>query len=67
MRSGELLGLQWGDVDLGASVLRVQRSLARVRGELVFCEVKTARARRQIALSPSTVQTLRRHRAAAAR
>ena len=31
MRRGELLGLQWGDVDLDAGMLRVERSLEETK------------------------------------
>jgi integrase len=50
MRRSEILRLQWPDIDLDAAVLRVRQG-------------KTPRARRTITLPPSTVTTLRRHRA----
>lgn len=33
LRQGEALGLRWGDVDLEAGTLRVERQLQRRRGE----------------------------------
>ena len=64
MRIGELLGLRWGDVDLGASKLVVRRALQRQNDAgLVFVEPKTGRSRRSIVLSQRAVHALRQHRA----
>ena len=64
MRLGELLALKWEDVDLDASILRVHRTLQRVRGlGLVISEPKTPRSRRQIALPGVAVVALKRHKA----
>jgi integrase len=73
MRSGELLGLRWCDVELRDNRLNVRRSLswARVREESEedktperaqprFFEPKTASSRRTIPLSPELVAALRR-------
>lgn len=62
LRRGEALGLHWGDVDLDAGLLKVQRSLQRVNGELRFMEPKTARSRRTITLPASCIEALRDHR-----
>ncbi len=59
LRSGELLGLRWQDVDLDAAVIRVRWQLGR-DGERV--ELKTAAARRDVHLAPSLVKTLAAHR-----
>jgi integrase len=62
MRQGELLGLKWADVDLGAGVLAVRRTLQRQRGRgLVFEEPKTAKSRRSIRLSQRAIAALRAH------
>lgn len=62
MRQGELLGLKWADIDLGAGVLSVRRTLQRQRDNgIVFEEPKTARSRRRIHLSARTVEALRAH------
>lgn len=50
MRLGELLALEWRDVDLHAGTVRVERHL------------KTRAARRTIALGPETIAALRAHR-----
>jgi len=63
MRRGELLGLKWSDVDLDGNALSVRRSLSRGdTSRLIEREPKTQAGRRRIALSPGTVEMLRRHR-----
>ena len=62
LRQGELLGLKWSDVDLGAKTLRVNRQVQRQRdGDgLVFAEPKNA-SRRTVPLTATAVEALRRH------
>jgi integrase len=64
MRAGELLGLQWGDVNLDAGRLAVRRALQQQNGGkgLVFVTPKTARSRRMILLSQRAIDALRAHR-----
>jgi integrase len=63
MRRSELLALRWSDLDLLLCQVSVNRSLHVLRGgKVVFRSPKTAKARRTIALSPSTVSVLREHR-----
>lgn len=45
MRLGELLGLRWGDVDLGAGVIRVQRQVVYLQGQLMEGPTKAGSAR----------------------
>ncbi len=64
MRRGELLALRWADVDLDRGVLAVKRTVAPDgAGGWTENEPKSASGRRQIALPPSAVAALRRHRA----
>ena len=35
LRRGELLGLKWSDIDFNLGVIRVQRQVARIDGEIV--------------------------------
>jgi integrase len=53
LRQGDVLGLKWSDVELGAKTLRVNRQLQRIRdgGGLVFAEPKNA-SRRTVPLTP---------------
>jgi integrase len=59
MRRGELLGLQWPDVDLGRARVAVRRSLVTVGHEVIVSEPKTAKGRRSVALDPGTVAGLK--------
>jgi integrase len=63
MRRGELLALRWGDVDLEKGTLAVRRTLTRGADGLTYGEPKSRSGRRSIALPPSCVAALRRHRA----
>jgi integrase len=63
MRSGELFGLKWSDIDWSHRRLQVKRQLQHVPGYgLVFTEPKTASGRRMIVISQNTVEKLRKHR-----
>ena len=64
MRQGELLGLQWGDVDLMEGALTVRRQLTEhADGSLELDEPKTARSRRLVTLPEIAVGALVEHRA----
>ena len=72
LRLGELLALRWGDdgLDLDAGVVRVRRSLDRVRdeaGEYPEVAPKSRAARRDVPLAPEDVVRLKRHRLATGR
>ena len=58
MRRGELLGLQWGDVDLDNATIRVERSEEETRAGLRVKSPKTKRGRRNIALPPYAIAIL---------
>lgn len=63
-RVGELLALRWKDISLDRATLSVLATLQRSRdGSFTFSSPKSAKSRRQIALSPTAVVALRRHRA----
>src|SRR6478672_3282539 len=64
MRRGELLALEWGDVDLDRAVLNVNRSVEETRAGLRIKPPKTKRGRRNIALPPEAVAVLRAHKIA---
>jgi integrase len=61
LRRGEILGLQWGDVDLDSKppTLRVERSLEETRAGLKLKNPKTKRSRRKLVLPPEAVEVLR--------
>lgn len=50
LRRGEVLGLQWTDIDFTSSVIHIQRQLQRVGGALRLGEVKTSAGRRDLPL-----------------
>lgn len=66
MRRGELLGLKWRDVDLGARTATVSRSLEQTREGIRFKEPKSRRSRRTIGLPALAVEALRDHKKAQA-
>jgi hypothetical protein len=60
---GELLALAWDDVDLDGRILRVRRTVQRLRGQgLVFGPPKSARSRRSIPPPESSRAALLSHR-----
>ena len=63
MRSGELLGLVWNDIDFAAGTITIRRTLAGVSGGApVWQDPKTRAARRKLPIDPHTVEVLRQHR-----
>ena len=66
MRRGELLGLQWDDLDLDGGYARVRQTVVLVDNKPTVSEPKTRRARRVVPLPPETVTALRVHRKAQA-
>src|SRR5690606_28491925 len=63
LRRGELLALRWRDLDFDSGTLTVRQSLEQTRDGLRFKQPKTSKSRRTVALSPITVDALRRHKA----
>ncbi len=63
LRLGELLGLQWKDIDLEGGRMRIQRSASYRNGETTLGPVKTGRSQRPVALSAETLAVLRAQRA----
>ncbi len=61
LRQGELLALKWEDVDLERGVLRVRRTLTRLKGKVSSGEPKTAKSRRSVKLTAIAAAALREH------
>ena len=60
MRQGELLGLQWKNVDLERRVIKVNQNLKRLpKGNLVFGKPKTKTSIRSIAIGEDTIEVLK--------
>jgi integrase len=62
MRSGELLGLRWVDVDTAASLVSVAQSAVVVNGNMTIGTPKSKASRRKISVSPDTLVILEQHR-----
>jgi integrase len=63
LRIGELLGLKWEDVDLGAETLRVRRTKSQAKTGPTFTAPKNGKGR-SIRLTRRAVEALRAHKAA---
>lgn len=67
LHCGELLGLEWSDINWEAGTLTVNRNLVQVREDgkarLVFQEPKTEAGRRTIPLPKEVLKALRAHKA----
>jgi integrase len=62
LREGELLGLEWGDLDLDAGTLQVRRTLSETRTGHKFEKPKNGKGR-SVKLSQRAVEALKRQRA----
>ena len=62
LRRGELLGLKWSDIDFANRVIRVQRQVARINGEIVEAPLKTKNSYRNISISEDTAEVLKAQR-----
>jgi integrase len=59
LRRGEALALTWNDIDLEHRLVRVRGTLARINGQLMILEPKSAKSRRTIPLSDPAADVLR--------
>ena len=62
LRRGEVLGLRWADMDLGAATLQVNQAVQVVRRKIVIVAPKTERSQRIINLPAGLLPELARHR-----
>ena len=62
LRQGELLGLQWTDINLEDGSLQVRHTLQEYGGELNLAEPKTPSSCRRVDLPMFVVASLREHR-----
>jgi integrase len=62
MRQGELLALQWADVDFVNNTVTVRRTVVRVTGRHVVKEPKTKASRRTITVPDFAMNALHEHR-----
>lgn len=59
LRRGELLGLEWSDIDFKNKTISVSKTLVTINGKLSTQSPKTKRSKRTISLDDSTVQVLK--------
>ena len=62
LRRGELMALQWDDLNFKTGVLNVNKQVYDVRGELQLSTPKTKSSIRKIVLPPAVVEVLREYR-----
>lgn len=63
MRRGELLGLQWSDINLEAKTLNIRRARVRAGNATITDTPKTEAGKRTIHLDDQTINTLKQHKA----
>lgn len=59
LRRGELLGLEWSDIDFENKTISVNKTLVTVNGSLYTQSPKTKRSTRTISLDDATIQILK--------
>ena len=62
LRRGELLALQWNDLDFETGILTISKQVSLVRGKIVMSVPKTKSSIRKLVLPPAVVQVLREYR-----
>ena len=62
LREGELLALQWEDLDFDTGSLRVNKTISFVGSKIHLTEPKTKSSMRTLILPPSVLQVLRAYR-----
>jgi integrase len=62
LRRGELLALRWSDLDFRRGTARVERTLLRLDGRLVFGEPKSEASTRTVPVPPLALDVLRKHK-----
>ena len=63
LRRGELMALQWDDLDFKTGVLTVNKQIYDVKGELQLSTPKTKTSIRKLTLPPAVVAVLREYQA----
>ena len=61
-RRGELLALQWGDVDFDRNVLRIERAVEETKAGLRIKPPKSRRGKRAVGVPADAIAMLREHR-----
>lgn len=66
LRRGEICALLWDDLDFKTGVLRVERQVHRVRGELIVSQPKTKASTRSVVLPCPVLSILKSYKRSAA-
>ncbi len=61
-RRGEILGLNWNNVDLEKRIIKIENNLCATKNGLIIKQPKTNSGNRTIAISDSLVKILKRHK-----
>ena len=62
LRVGELMALQWDDLNFKTGELRIERQVYRIKGELLIQEPKTKASIRTVILPSPVVETLKKYK-----
>lgn len=62
LRRGELMALQWDDLDFDTGILTVEKQVYKVKGQLQVSVPKTRASIRKLVLPPGVVEVLREYR-----
>ncbi len=62
LRVGDLMALQWDDLNFKTGELRIERQVSRIKGELLIQPPKTKAAVRTVILPSAVVEVLREHK-----
>ncbi len=60
-RRGEVIALQWDDIDLAGGILRLDENYVRTADGMIFKDTKTHQMRR-VSIDEPTVELLRKHK-----
>ena len=61
LRRGELLALQWDDLDFETGVLTISKQVSLVRGKIVMSVPKTKNSIRKLVLPPAVIEVFREY------
>lgn len=62
MRRGEVLGLTWGDIDVGKMTIVIRQQLQRTDGKLALAPLKTRASKRPLPMLNFAWRTIQAHR-----
>ncbi len=62
MRRGELLGLQWDDINIDTGEIRINKQVQAIDGKLIVSPPKTKNSNRTIILPPPLLNVLREYK-----